>query len=105
MPISAKFGGGGGGTQRILLYIVMPYKKNNYGIKESQRKKQKGFCVECSNAARHALGYTSRSIRYMSSPSILPTCPLYNNCGFGKREAHMNWSMVTCQGSTRLELP
>ena len=22
-----------------------------------------------------------------------------------EREAHFNWSMVTCQGSTRLELP
>ena len=25
--------------------------------------------------------------------------------GCGKREVHINWSMVTCEGSTRFELP
>ena len=30
--------------------------------------------------------------------------PTYTNCGCGK-EANINWSMVTCQGSTRSELP
>ena len=30
------------------------------------------------------------------------TCPLHTNSG---KEAHINWSMVTCQGSTRSELP
>ena len=40
---------------------------------------------------------------------VLSTCPLHTNSGCtnngcGKREAHINWSMVTCQGSTRLEL-
>ena len=32
---------------------------------------------------------------------VLSTCPLHTNSGCGKREAHINWSMVTCQGSTR----
>ena len=34
------------------------------------------------------------------SPPIVSTCPLCTNSGCGKREAHVNWSMVTCQGST-----
>ena len=36
--------------------------------------------------------------------TILSTCPLHTKNGIsgcGKREAHMNWSMVTCKGSTR----
>ena len=36
---------------------------------------------------------------------VLSTCPLRTNSGCGKREARLNWSMVTCQDSTRLELP
>ena len=32
---------------------------------------------------------------------VRSTCPLLTNSGCGKREAHINWSMVTCQGSTR----
>ena len=32
---------------------------------------------------------------------LLSTCPLHTNSGCGEREAHINWSMVTCQGSTR----
>ena len=35
----------------------------------------------------------------------LSTCPLHTNSGCGIGEAHINWSMVTCQGSTRSELP
>ena len=27
-------------------------------------------------------------------------CPRYTNSRCGKREAHINWSMVTCKGST-----
>ena len=38
-----------------------------------------------------------------SSP-VLSTCPLHTNSGCGK-EAHIDWSMVTCQDSTRSELP
>ena len=36
-------------------------------------------------------------------PPIISTCPLHTtiNSGCGKREAHINWSMVTCKGSTR----
>ena len=36
---------------------------------------------------------------------VLSTCPLHTNSGRGKRVAHINWSMVTCQDSTRSELP
>ena len=32
-------------------------------------------------------------------------CPLYTNSGCEKERPHINWSMVTCQGSTRSELP
>ena len=38
-------------------------------------------------------------------PPILSICSFHTNSGSGKREAHINWSMVTCQGRTRLELP
>ena len=34
-------------------------------------------------------------------PPILSACPVQTNSGRGKKEAHINWSMVTCQGSTR----
>ena len=34
-------------------------------------------------------------------PPILSTCLLHTNSGRRKREAHINWSMVTCEGSTR----
>ena len=36
---------------------------------------------------------------------ILSTCPLHTNSRRGKREAHIDWSMVTCKGSPLLELP
>ena len=32
---------------------------------------------------------------------VLSTCPLHTTSGCGKKEAHINWSMVTCQDSTR----
>ena len=35
---------------------------------------------------------------------VLSTCPLHSNSWCGK-EAYINGSMVTCQDSTRLELP
>ena len=38
-------------------------------------------------------------------PPVLSTCPLHTNSGCERREAHIHWFMVTCQGSTRLELP
>ena len=28
---------------------------------------------------------------------LLSTCPLHTNSGCGKREAHINWTMVTCK--------
>ena len=60
-------------------------------------------------AAQHFVSSTlALSIRILSSRvtyTILSTCPLHSNSGCGKREAYINWSMVTCQGSTRSELP
>ena len=41
----------------------------------------------------------SSVIRYFQHAHFIPIV------GVGKREAHINWSMVTCQGSTRLEMP
>ena len=35
---------------------------------------------------------------------VLSTCALHTNSVW-EREAHINWSMVTGQGSTRSELP
>ena len=37
-------------------------------------------------------------------PPVLSTCPLHTNSVW-EREANIYWSMVTCQGSTRSELP
>ena len=34
-----------------------------------------------------------------TSASILSTCPFYTNGGCGKREEHINWSMVTCKAA------
>ena len=36
---------------------------------------------------------------------VLSTCPLHTNSGCGKERRVFDWSMVTCQGSTRSELP
>ena len=33
-------------------------------------------------------------------PSVLSPCPLHTDSGRRKREAHINWSMMTCKGST-----
>ena len=41
-------------------------------------------------------GHNHRVVR-----PVLSKCPLHTNGGCGKREAHINWSMGTCQGSTR----
>ena len=49
-------------------------------------------------------GTRNRWIMDIHSP-VLSTCPLHTNSGLWEREAHINWSMVTCQGSTRSELP
>ena len=38
------------------------------------------------------------------TPPVLSTRPLHTNSGCGKARC-INWSMVTCQGSTRLKLP
>ena len=38
---------------------------------------------------------------HMHLPPILSTCALHISSGCGKREARINWSMVTCQGSNR----
>ena len=39
-------------------------------------------------------------------PPELSICPLHTHSGGGKeKQAHINWSMVTYQGSTRSELP
>ena len=44
----------------------------------------------------------THSLRYLhSQPPILSRCPLHTNSGYRKREAHINWSMVTCKGSIR----
>ena len=34
---------------------------------------------------------------YIYSPTVLSTCPLHTNSGCGQREAHINWSMMTCK--------
>ena len=44
-----------------------------------------------------SLGPSSHS---RTNRPVLSTCPLYTISGCGK-ERHINWSMVTCQGSTR----
>ena len=37
---------------------------------------------------------------------VLSTCPLHTDSGCGKeRRILINWSIETCQGSTRSELP
>ena len=39
------------------------------------------------------------------SSRLLLTCPLYTNSGCGKKEAHINWSMVMQRQYPLLELP
>ena len=41
--------------------------------------------------------------RYFHNPHFIPI--IVYNSGCVKREAHIIWSMVTCQGSTRSEQP
>ena len=53
------------------------------------------FCfVFCSFPSFVALSY----IRYFQDAHFIPKVGV-------EREVHINWSMVTCQGSTRSELP
>ena len=40
---------------------------------------------------------------YIHNTLLLSTCPLNTNSGCEK-ERRINWSVVTCQGSTRSEL-
>ena len=42
---------------------------------------------------------------YIHTPPVLSTCPFHTNSGGGRGEAKINCSIVTCQGSTRSELP
>ena len=74
-------------------------------LKTSLREETRFFPVDfrlsesdCAKSTKGTSKIKRRTI--LVGPTILHT-----NSGCGKREAHTNWSMVTCQGSTRSELP
>ena len=91
---------------------------NYYYIKRTKRRQisieiNSRFHEMCSRANRlRAIHFRNIALRYFShliihrnvpcklKVSILPilsTCALHTNSGCGKREAHINWSMVTCK--------
>ena len=50
--------------------------------------------LSCVTPAGTSTKMTSR----INGMTILSTCPLHSNSsGCGKREVHINWSMVTCK--------
>ena len=50
------------------------------------------FPIQLTTSKKRRIGnLTGRFIHTLS------TCPLYTNSGYGKREAHINWSMMTCK--------
>ena len=63
------------------------------------------FVVKTSNS--HLTISTELPLLYGHHISpVLSRCALHpNSTWVWEREAHINWSMVTCQGSTRSELP
>ena len=61
------------------------------------------YVFHLKNEHEHYFFWSSQSC--VRIQPVLSTCPLPANSGCGKREAHIDWSMVTYQGSTRLELP
>ena len=74
---------------KIYIYKIMIYEKK--GVLRCQaRYRQKHVLVVVLSYAHTLIPHAIHSI-----------CQFHTSSGCGEKKAHINWSMVTCQGSTR----